>query len=135
MGIGHVGSAVAEDKPLTIGVSHLSLGFPYAVALQKGEMKAAKELGVQTVELDAHANPLNQANDIDKLIAQHVDGIIMVPIDSIAAQDWADKAKAANIPSSRWRCSSVTPGSINRPGSIRLCWLMRIATTSTKPMR
>lgn len=59
VGIGHVGSAVAEDKPLTIGVSHLSLGFPYAVALQKGEMKAAKELGVQTVELDAHANPLN----------------------------------------------------------------------------
>ena len=98
VGVGLVGSAAAQDKQLTIGVSHLSLGFPYAVALQNGELKAAKELGVKTIELDARANPLNQANDIDKLIAQHVDGIVMVPIDSIAAQDWADKAKAAGIP-------------------------------------
>jgi ribose transport system substrate-binding protein len=93
------GPAGAEDKPLTIGASHLSLGFPYAVALQKGEQRAAKEAGgVKTIDLDAHVNALTQANDIDKLIAQHVDGIIMDPIDSIAAQDWADKAKAAGIP-------------------------------------
>ena len=38
-------AASAEDKPLTIGVSHQSLGFPYAVALENGELKAAKELG------------------------------------------------------------------------------------------
>jgi ABC-type sugar transport system substrate-binding protein len=90
--------AGAEDKPVTIGVSHQSLGFPYAVALQNGELKAAKELGVKTVDLDAHNNTLTQANDIDKLIAQHVDGIVIDPADSIAAQDWADKAKAAGIP-------------------------------------
>ena len=43
--------AAAEDKPLTIGVSHQSLGFPYAVALQNGELKAAKELGAKTIDL------------------------------------------------------------------------------------
>jgi ribose transport system substrate-binding protein len=96
--VGLVGSAAAQDKQLTIGVSHLSLGFPYAVALQNGVQKAAKELGVKLIEFDAHTNALNQANDIDKLIAQHVDGIIFDPIDSIAAQDWVDKAKAAGIP-------------------------------------
>jgi ribose transport system substrate-binding protein len=95
---GLVGPASAEDKPLTIGISHLSLGFPYAVALQKGVQKAAKELGVKLIEFDAHTNALTQANDIDKLIAQHVDGIIFDPIDSVAGQDWADKAKAAGIP-------------------------------------
>jgi ribose transport system substrate-binding protein len=91
-------SAFAEDKPLTIGVSHQSLGFPYAVALQNGELKAAKEMGAKTVDLDSHLSTLTQANDIDKLIAQHVDGIVIDPGDSIAAQDWADKAKAAGIP-------------------------------------
>jgi ribose transport system substrate-binding protein len=90
--------AVAADKLLTIGASHQSLGFPYAVALENGELKAAKELGAKTIDLDAHNNTLTQANDIDKLIAQHVDGIIIDPADSIAAQDWADKAKAAGIP-------------------------------------
>jgi ribose transport system substrate-binding protein len=97
-GIMLAGSTYAQDKPLTIGASHLSLGFPYAVALQNGELKAAKEAGVKTIDLDAHVNALTQANDIDKLIAQHVDGIVIDPIDSIAAQDWADKAKAAGIP-------------------------------------
>jgi ribose transport system substrate-binding protein len=91
-------SGFAADKPLTIGVSHQSLGFPYAVALQNGELKAAKELGAKTTDLDSHLSTLTQANDIDKLIAQHVDGIVMDPGDSIAAQDWADKAKAAGIP-------------------------------------
>lgn len=91
-------SAVAEDRPLTIGASHQSLGFPYAVALENGELKAAKEQGVKTIDLDAHNSTLTQANDIDKLIAQHVDGIVIDPADSIAAQDWADKAKAAGIP-------------------------------------
>jgi ABC-type sugar transport system substrate-binding protein len=91
-------TASAQDKPLTIGVSHQSLGFPYAVALQNGELKAAKELGAKTIDLDSHLNTLTQANDIDKLIAQHVDGIVIDPGDSIAAQDWADKAKAAGIP-------------------------------------
>ena len=93
-----VTTASAEDKPVTIGVSHQSLGFPYAVALENGELKAAKELGAKTIDLDSHLNTLTQANDIDKLIAQHVDGIVMDPGDSIAAQDWADKAKAAGIP-------------------------------------
>ena len=91
-------TASAQDKPVTIGVSHQSLGFPYAVALQNGELKAAKELGAKTIDLDSHLNTLTQANDIDKLIAQHVDGIVIDPGDSIAAQDWADKAKAAGIP-------------------------------------
>jgi ribose transport system substrate-binding protein len=90
--------AAAADKPLTIGVSHQSLGFPYAVALQNGELKAAKELGVKAIDLDSHLNTLTQANDIDKLIAQKVDGLVIDPGDSIAAQDWADKAKAAGIP-------------------------------------
>jgi len=91
-------SAEAKDKTVVIGVSHQSLGFPYAVALQNGELKAAKELNAKTIDLDSHLNTLTQANDIDKLIAQHVDGIVMDPGDSIAAQDWADKAKAAGIP-------------------------------------
>lgn len=90
-------SASAADE-LTIGVSHQGLGFPYAVALQNGELKAAKELGVKAIDLDAQVNTLTQANQIDKLIAQKVDGILIDPGDSIAAMDWVDKANAAGIP-------------------------------------
>jgi ribose transport system substrate-binding protein len=91
-------SAFAADKEITIGVSHQSLGFPYAVALSAGVEKAAQELGVKLVHLDANHDLLTQANQIDKLIAQKVDGIIIDPADSIAAQDWADRSKAAGIP-------------------------------------
>jgi ribose transport system substrate-binding protein len=90
--------ASAAEKEITIGVSYQSLGFPYAVSLQNGELKAAKELGVKTIDLDSNHDVLTQANQIDKLIAQKVDGIVIDPADSIAAQDWADKAKAAGIP-------------------------------------
>jgi ribose transport system substrate-binding protein len=94
-----VGSAAsAAEKEIVIGVSHQSLGFPYAVALQNGELKAAKELGVKTIDLDSNHDLLTQANQVDKLIAQKVDGILIDPADSQAAADWADKAKAAGIP-------------------------------------
>jgi ribose transport system substrate-binding protein len=90
--------AGAAEHQLVIGVSHQGLGFPYAVALENGEHKAAAKLGVKTIDLDAHVDVLRQANDIDKLIAQKVDGIVIDPGDSIAAMGWVDKAKAAGIP-------------------------------------
>ena len=42
MGAGLVGPVAAQEKQITIGVSHLSLGFPYAVALQNGVQKAPR---------------------------------------------------------------------------------------------
>lgn len=92
------GAADVQAKDLVIGISHQSLAFPYAVGLAKGVDKAAAELGVKTIHLDSNGDLLTQANQIDKLIAQGVAGVIIDPADSIAAQDWADRAKAAGIP-------------------------------------
>lgn len=86
------------QKPLVVGVSTIGLRFPYASALSRGEHKAAAEAGARIVELDANVDLLKQANDVDRLISSKVDGIVVVPMDSTAAEGWADKAKAAGIP-------------------------------------
>lgn len=88
----------ASAQEITIGVALQSLAVPYATALNEGVQKAAKDLGVKTVEVDANHDLLTQANHIDQFIARAVSGIIMDPADSQSAMDWADKAESAGIP-------------------------------------
>lgn len=89
--------AAAEEK-IVIGLSQTGLKFPYNAAISRGEHKAAEDLGVDVVELDANADLLRQSNDINDLIARGVSGIIMVPMDAKTALTWVDQAKAANVP-------------------------------------
>jgi len=87
----------AQAKQLVLGFSSVGLSFPFASAIAKGFQDAAAEVGAKTIVLDAKAQVQKQANDVDDLIAQKVDGIAVHPLDSTVAQGWMDRAADAKI--------------------------------------
>jgi ribose transport system substrate-binding protein len=93
-----VSASTAEAKQITLGYSSVGLSYPFAAAIAKGFQNAATAAGVKTVVLDAKGSVEKQANDIDDLIAQKVDGIAIMPLDSTVAQGWVDRASAHDIP-------------------------------------
>jgi ribose transport system substrate-binding protein len=91
-------SGTISAEEVTLGYSSVGLSYPFAAAVAKGFETAAKQAGVKTVVLDAKGDVQKQANDIDDLIAQKVDGIAIMPLDSTVAQGWVDRASAHEIP-------------------------------------
>jgi len=80
------------------GLSTVGLSYPFAAAIAKGFSDAAARAGANAVVLDAKGDVQKQANDIDDLIAQHVAGIAVMPLDSVVAQGWVRRANAQNVP-------------------------------------
>ena len=54
-------------------------------------------MGVHAVVLDAQGRVQKQANDSDDLIGQRVAGIALMPLDSVIAQSWVDRATASGV--------------------------------------
>ena len=88
----------AQAKDLTFGLSSVGLSFPFASAIAKGFQDAGATAGARTVVLDSKGDVQKQANDIQDLIAQKVDGVAVMPLDSTVAQGWVDHAAVAGIP-------------------------------------
>lgn len=90
-----------SDDTLTIGISLPSATHGWMGALIDNAEQQAKELeeseGIKYVMTNA-ADPNKQANDIDDLIAQGVDVIVMLPIESAALTPVGQKIKDAGIP-------------------------------------
>lgn len=82
---------------MSFGLSSVGLSYPFAAAIAKGFQEAAAQAGASAVILDAQGRVQKQANDIDDLISQKVDGIALMPLDSVVAQSWVDRAAAAGI--------------------------------------
>jgi len=80
------------------GLSTVGLSYPFAAAIAKGFSDAAARAGASAVVLDAKGDVQKQANDIDDLIAQHVRGIAVMPLDSVVAQGWVKRAQAGGVP-------------------------------------
>lgn len=97
------GSSVGgkEDDKLKIGISLPSATHGWMGALIDSAEKQAKELkkseGIDYVMTNA-TDPNKQANDVDDLIAQGVDVIVMLPIESAALSPVGQKIKDAGIP-------------------------------------
>jgi ribose transport system substrate-binding protein len=87
----------AHAKPMSFGLSSVGLSYPFAAAIAKGFQDAAGRAGVRATILDAQGRVQKQANDIDDLIGEKVDGIAVMPLDSVIAQSWVDRATAAGI--------------------------------------
>ncbi len=81
-----------------IGLSLSTLNNPFFVTLRDGAKKAAEELGVELIVLDAQDNPAKQLNDIEDLIEKKVDLIIINPTDSDAIVSAVESANEAGIP-------------------------------------
>jgi ribose transport system substrate-binding protein len=88
----------ALSKDLVFGILPNSMAFPYDVVLADGFKEKAAEKGVKVILLDSKLSMEAQANEIDDLIGQKVDGISIMPNDSVAAQALVDKVQAAGIP-------------------------------------
>src|SRR3984957_3076218 len=84
-------------KPMIFGLSSVGLSYPFAAAVAKGFQEAASRAGARATVLDAQGRVQKQANDIDDLIGEKVDGIAVMPLDSVVAQSWVDRAAAAGI--------------------------------------
>lgn len=80
------------------GLSSVGLSYPFAAAIAKGFADAAARAGAQAVVLDAKGGVAKQANDIDDLIAQHVAGVAIMPLDSVVAQGWVDRLSRGGVP-------------------------------------
>lgn len=91
-----IGSPSAQE--LTFGYVPASLEYPYNVATARGFERAAAAAGVATVVLDPRGSVERQGNAIDDLIAQGVDAIGFLPLDSVVAETFADKVSEAGLP-------------------------------------
>ncbi|RUX48992.1 sugar ABC transporter substrate-binding protein [Mesorhizobium sp. M4A.F.Ca.ET.050.02.1.1] len=90
-------SALAKD--LTFGYVAGSLKYPYNVATADGFKEAAAKAGAKAVVLDPQGDVEKQGNAIDDLLAQGVDGIGFLPLDSVVAESFVDKISEKSIPS------------------------------------
>lgn len=97
-GIGLLATPQARAAEMTFGLSSVGLSFPFASAIAKGFQDAGAKAGAKTIVLDAKGDVQKQANDIQDLITEKVNGIAIMPLDSTVAQGWVDHAAAANIP-------------------------------------
>ena len=88
----------AYAKDLTFGYVPASLEYPYNVMTAKGFEEAAAAAGVKAVVLDPRGSVEKQGNSLDDLIAQKVDAIGFLPLDSVVAESFVDKINDAEIP-------------------------------------
>ena len=85
-------------KALRFGLSSAGLSYPFAAAIAKGFQDAARRAGAEAIVLDAQGQVQKQADDVDDLIALKVDGVAVMPLDSVVAKAWVDKAARAGEP-------------------------------------
>ncbi len=89
--------SMAPAGDITIGVA-----FPnsdtFLSRVQDGMKAKAAELGVTVTITDAKDDTAAQLSQVENFVSQGVSAIIVVPVDTSAAQPMADAAKAASIP-------------------------------------
>jgi ribose transport system substrate-binding protein len=90
-------SGPVNATQMSFGLSSAGLSYPFAAAIAKGFQEEAGKAGVHAIVLDARGSVQKQANDLDDLIGQKVDGIVLMPLDSTIAQSWVDRIAAARI--------------------------------------
>ena len=98
MTIALLSSGAAHSKDLTFGYVPASLEYPYNVSTSEGFKEAAAAAGVKAVVLDPRGSVEKQGNAIDDLLAQNVDAIGFLPLDSVVAETFVDKINAAGKP-------------------------------------
>ena len=89
--------APTPAAPMSFGLSSVGLNYPFAAAIAQGFQQQARKAGVNAIVVDAQGSVQKQANDIDDLVAQRVNGIVLMPLDSVIAQSWVERIAAAGI--------------------------------------
>ncbi|MDR1852958.1 MAG: sugar ABC transporter substrate-binding protein [Propionibacteriaceae bacterium] len=85
-------------KKVRIGLINQTLASLFAAQVGNGAQRAADELGVELVQLDSQSDEQRMASQVQDLIAQQVDGILLMPINPNTSKALVDSANNANIP-------------------------------------
>ena len=94
---GGTASGSSTSKQLTIGLANQQESVTFPAAISAGAKKKADELGVKLIALDSQGDQAKQASQVQDLIAQKVDGIILVPLSPGPAQALVDQADKAGV--------------------------------------
>ena len=101
MAVAQSESPMGVPDPVTGGAT-IGVAFPnsdtFLSRVQDGMKARATELGVTVNIVDAKDDTATQLSQVENFVTQGVKAIIVVPVDTTAAQPLADAAKAANIP-------------------------------------
>jgi inositol transport system substrate-binding protein len=95
-------ATLPAPDPVTDGSVTIGVAFPnsdtFLSRVQDGMKARATDLGVTVNIVDAKDDTATQLSQVENFAAQGVSAIVVVPVDTSAAQPLADAAKAANIP-------------------------------------
>ncbi len=95
-------AAPASEAPAAGGGDTIGVAFPnsdtFLSRVQDGIKAEAEAKGVTVTITDAKDDTAAQLSQVENFISQKVDSIIVVPVDTSAAQPMADAAKKAGIP-------------------------------------
>lgn len=92
-----VSSAAASDKK-AVGVTLLSLQYPFLVTLDNAMKAEAAKDGIELISLDPRQSVATELNQIEDLITKKVNLIIMIPVDQKTSQAAAKLVNKAGIP-------------------------------------
>lgn len=101
-GPGSSPSGATGSQPPAGGAITLGVAFPnsdtFLSRVQDGMKDEAAAKGAAITITDAKDDTAAQLSQVENFVSQKVSAIIVVPVDTSAAQPMADAAKAANIP-------------------------------------
>lgn len=87
-----------SGKKFTVGEVSEGLSLPFPGAIADGVKEAAAKHGVKAIVLDGKSSVTTQESAVRTLIAEHVNGIIIDPIDPGPTGAMVKQAQAAGIP-------------------------------------
>lgn len=96
--LGATATLFAQETPITIGVTFVTLSYPYFVPMKVAAEKTAAELDVKLVFVDPYGDKTAQSSELDGFIKQKVNGILVDPITVDSAVPAIEEAVAAGIP-------------------------------------
>jgi ribose transport system substrate-binding protein len=88
----------AKGKQYTIGFSNWSKRFEFYQELERGIKETAAKYGVSLRVADPNGDQATQQSEIENFIAQKVDALIMVPVDSKAVIPTIEYANRSKVP-------------------------------------
>jgi ribose transport system substrate-binding protein len=93
----------------TIGVSIQDLQAQFYTAMQQGMKDEASKFGYKITFTDANRDQARQTSQVEDFISQHVDAIILTPVDSKAVGSAIVEANTANVPVFTADIASTSP--------------------------
>ena len=91
-------AALAEGKTYRIGFANASVSNSWRVKMRDMLVDAAKELGVELVESDAHDDANTQISNIEAMLQQNLDAILITPCVEDAVNPGIEEAFETGMP-------------------------------------